>query len=312
MAAAPTRSREGGAGGSDDGSTSLLTDDEKRCCWNVDVEKAGRLLDLVKKSSDAVLECRCFKEELLRLSGLFSATDEYLLLKEILDRFLTFDKKHFCDASEAVLQEEAGKFHAVVAGSYPAKLANAVKRSTDVDVFVVVTERTLDNLNELWSLLPGRADDDFSNEASYRYYNGVDNILSVNDFGAVQIIVKYHDVGCLCDHHLNTDFFKSFHHCTRWKIDVFDRLALNAIRYMPLERRSDGDGERNIICEETSLTLRYSKKIVRERGIFRCKVVPARYPNKHATNVSDSGPPTLAHQALYVLLRRNVLDVDDC
>ena len=140
MAAAPTRSREGGAGGSDDGSTSLLTDDEKRCCWNVDVEKAGRLLDLVKKSSDAVLECRCFKEELLRLSGLFSATDEYSLLKEILDRFLTIDKKHFCDASEAVLQEEAGKFHAVVAGSYPAKLANAVKRSTDVDVFVVVTD----------------------------------------------------------------------------------------------------------------------------------------------------------------------------
>ena len=298
-----TTSRE--EGGSDGGSKPVVDGEEP--CWNVDVEKANRLLDRLKKSFDAVQECGCFKEELLRLSGLSPASDEYSLLKEILDRFLTFDKKHFCDATEAVLQEEAGKFHAVVAGSYPAKLANVVKKYGDVDVFVVVTDRTLDGLNELWTLLH---DDSRSEEVAWRYYNGVDNVLTVSDFGAVQIIVKYHEVGCLCDHHLNADFFKNFHHCTRWKIDVFDDVGLNAIRYMPLERRSggggEGEGERNVVCEETSLTLRYSKKIVREWGKFRCKIVPARYPNKHATNVSDNGPPTLAHQALHVLLRRKL------
>ena len=158
-------------------------------------------------------------------------------------------------------------------------------------------------MSALWNLLPARSLADVSNEP---YYNTVANILSVNNFGLVQIIVKYHDTGCLCDYHLNTDFFKDFHHCTRWKIDVFKDLQLSMIRYMPLE---SGDG--SIVCEETSLTLRYTKKVVRNEGIFRSKIVPARYPNKHATNVLNNGPPTLMHQALHVLLRRNVVNEDE-
>ena len=274
---------------------------DEESCWNTDVEKARRLSHRVKKSS-AVRECRCFKEELLLLSQLLPVSEEYFTLKEILNRYLTFDKKDFCIADNTVSQEEAGKFHAVVAGSYPAKLAGAVKRYGDVDIFVIVTDRTLGNLSSLWNALPARntAADDVS------YYNNMANILSVNNFGLVQIIVKYYPTGCLCDRHLNTDFFKDFHHCTRWKIDVFADLRLNVIRYMPLESGSDG----SILCEETSLTLRYTKKVVRTNGKFRSKIVPARYPNKHATNILNNGPPTLEHQALHVLLRsrRNVDD----
>ena len=91
-----------------------------------------------------------------------------------------------------------------MAGSYPAYLGKTVKKYGDVDVFVILTDRNLKYLPALWNLLSTVGE---PSDTRGLYYTNIDNILSVSNFGSVQIIVKYHATGCLCDFHLNTEYW---------------------------------------------------------------------------------------------------------
>ena len=133
-------------------------------------------------------------------------------------------------------------------------------------------------------------------DTPYQYpeYNNGDiisygDVISVKNFGKIQLIIKHHFFECLCDFHLNASFFCDFHHCTRWRLDVFKKFFL--VRYMPLECGCD----RDIICLKTAITL---KRTWNRSNIFKV------YPNKHINNVLDFGPPKLSQQALHAILKK--------
>ena len=119
-------------------------------------------------------------------------------------------------------------------------------------------------------------------------------VMSVKNFGKVQLIIKrQHPSKCLCDYHLNVGFFGDFHHCTRWRLDVFENFFLP--RYMSLSGIW-GD----VIALETAITPR----MLPARGHSRKRKNNSRlYPNKHIDNVVDFAPPRLSQQALHVILK---------
>ena len=98
-------------------------DPKKAChqdCWTCDVEKVKHLPKGIMKS--IAVQCTSFEDELLALSRLLPLSDDYFWLKEILFCFLTFDKEDFCAKNNNIGNTYLDdKFHAVVAGSYPAK-----------------------------------------------------------------------------------------------------------------------------------------------------------------------------------------------
>ena len=130
------------------------------------------------------------------------------------------------------------------------------------------------------------------------YQTSFRDMLAVVNFGDVQLIFRYYNCECECDYHVDKNFFKDFHHCTRWKLDVFKDCKVP--RYIHLEDGTAGE----IICRETSLTLQYNKMVILNwEGIFESKTYAKKYPNKHANNVVDFGPPKLKQQALHYILR---------
>ena len=259
---------------------------------NTDRQKEDESVELFKKLPECVRRTilwSCgndFRTKLLLLSELDPTNVDYLILKCVLFEWLTFAKD---DA------DKKNKIHAIVAGSYPAYLGNAVKSYNDIDVFVVVTDDDLQHLEYLWEyfLKP-----EGWNQNS-PYYTFSKDILSVKNFGKIQIIVKYHPHKCLCDFHIDAEFFKDFHHCTRWRLSVFQKYFLP--RYMHLQEK------KNIICKETAITLQCERKLQRDEftNRFRTILIPKKYPNKHLTNVTDFGPPSLTQQSLYAILKAN-------
>ena len=59
-----------------------------------------------------------------------------------------------------------------------------------------------------------------------RHWEAYGDVISVKNFGKVQLILKHHYFACLCDFHLNASYFRDFHHCTRWRLDVFKDFFL--------------------------------------------------------------------------------------
>ena len=113
---------------------------------------------------------------------------------------------------------------------------------------------------------------------------------------------RYYSCECECDYHVDNTFFRDFHHCTRWKLDVFENFVVP--RYIHLEEGGGG-----IICKETSLTARYEKMVILNReGVFEAFKHPKKYPIKHLKNVIDFGPPTLKQQSLHRLLRSKTIE----
>ena len=291
--------------------TAGLDDEEKKhCYWACD-----QIMELDKAVKNVItVRGENFRNELLSLSKLKSGSTFYMLLQEVLVRFLQFEKEpttkssnHRCCKKTA---EKEDKLPAVVAGSYLAFLANAVKQHGDVDVFVMVKDSTIKVFNTLWKFLQQQeADDDngelLANNALFHgggdggYQTSFRDILAVVNFGDVQLIFRYYNCECECDYHVDKNFFKDFHHCTRWKLDVFKDCKVP--RYIHLEDGAAGE----IICKETSLTLQYEKVVILTwEGVFESKTYPKKYPNKHADNVVDFGPPKLKQQALHHILRR--------
>ena len=186
-------------------------------------------------------------------------------------------------------------------------MANAIKQHGDVDVFVMVKDdSTMKVFNAVWKFLQQEADDNgeldiMANGALFHgYQRSFRDILAIVNFGDVQLIFRYYTCECECDYHVDKSFFEEFHHCTRWKLDVFKDCKV--ARYIHLEDHDDG-GE--IICKETSLTLQYEKMVILTwESIFESKTYPKKYPNKHADNDVDFGPPKLKQQALHHILRR--------
>ena len=139
------------------------------------------------------------------------------------------------------------------------------------------------------------------------------HLISVRNLGNVQLILKHYDDeekhdACLCDFHLHSCFFDDFHHCTRWRLDVFETYFL--VRYMSLERDRPNRSEK-VMCRKTSIRIDDVEKRKRRRRDELNKkheeedddVFSRRYPYKHKNNVLDFGPPKLAQQALHVILK---------
>ena len=257
-----------------------------------------------------------FRNELLSLSKLKSGSTFYMLLQEVLVRFLQFEKEptttkssnhHRCCCKKTAAEKE-DKLYAVVAGSYPAFLANAVKQHGDVDVFVMVKDSTIKVFNTLWKFLQQQeADDDngellANNGALFHgggYQRSFTDILAIVNFGDVQLIFRYYTCECECDYHVDKSFFEEFHHCTRWKLDVFKDCKV--AQYIHLE----DDGE--IICKETSLTLQYEKVVILTwENVFESRTYP-----KKSTQISTQTMSwildlqNLSNTALHHILRRH-------
>ena len=224
--------------------------------------------------------CESFENKLLFESKLSPESEEYALLKNILYQRLTFDQRCV-----------EGKLHAVVAGSYAAFLGRAVKQYGDVDVFIIANNVDL-VLDLLRLVRPLCLDLDLRRQVNEQIESYGD-VIAVKDFGKIQLIVKHHFFECLCDFHLNASFFVDFHHCTRWRLDVFEKFFL--VRYMPLQSGLD----RDVICLETAITPRRRPT----RGPRNRKNHSRLYPNKHMNNVRDFGPPKLSQQALHAILK---------
>ena len=181
----------------------------------------------------------------------------------------------------------------------------------------MVKDSTIKVFNTLWKLFlqqQQEADDDdnggelITNNAhgggDPSYQTSFRDILAVVNFGDVQLIFRYYNCECECDYHVDKNFFKDFHHCTRWKLDVFKDCKVP--RYIHLEEEDGTAAAGKIICRETSLTLQYNKIVILNwEGIFESKTYAKKYPNKHANNVVDFGPPKLKQQALHYILRRH-------
>ena len=248
-------------------------------CWYSRKETIDSLPTRVKKVM--CVPCQSFENKLLFESKLPSDSEDYALLKDILYQRLTFDQRCV-----------EGKLHAVVAGAYAAYLGRAVKQYGDVDVFVIAHNVNL-TMDLLRLVQPLEMDLDrwrVVNEQIESY----GQVISVKNFGKVQLIIKrQHCSECLCDFHLNAGFFGDFHHCTRWRLDVFEKFFL--VRYMSLSGIW-----RDVISLETAITPRMRPA----RGHSRKRKNHSRlYPNKHINNVVDFGPPKLSQQALHVILK---------
>ena len=173
----------------------------------------------------------------------------------MLARFLQFEKepsssnhRSSCCKKTTAEEDNNNKLYAVVDGSYPAFLANAVKQYGDVDVFVMVKDSTIKVFNTLWKLFLQRrqeADDDGDHLIDNNAHGGADpsyqtsfrDMLAVVNFGDVQLIFRYYNCECECDYHVDKNFFKDFHHCTRWKLDVFKDCKVP--RYIHLEKKKE-------------------------------------------------------------------------
>ena len=249
------------------------------CC---ELEELNKRLPLNVRTQISV-QSNDFKRRLMHESGLSSNCSEYLLLRSVLTH-LHFAKEDYCTKT-------GQKLYAVVAGSYAAFLGGVVKAYNDVDIFVIVTDADLVAFESLWELIklyrPGC-------KSSYYFTCNGPPILTVKDFGKVQIIAKYHSEGCLCDYHLNGVFFASFHHCTRWKLDVYNDFFVPRYMHMRMD---------NIVCRGTAIEpLSYDKRSIGDRQHIKKK--EKKYPSKHVNNVKDFGPPSLKQQSLNVLLQK--------
>ena len=251
-------------------------------CWFSKKETLDALPANVRKI--LCIPCQSFESKLLLESKLSPESDEYAVLKKVLFQHLTF-----------VERRVEGKLHAIVAGSYPTYLGGAVKKYGDVDVFIIANDvdlvrnllRLLHPDTDLWRYPAHRTHNEKDNN---RHWEAYGDVISVKTFGKVQLIFQHHYVACLCDFHLNASYFRDFHHCTRWRLDVFKNFFL--VRYMPLERKRR---DQDIICDRTAI---FFKNTWTRGDIFKA------YPYKHMNNVSDFGPPKLSQQALHVVLKK--------
>lgn len=285
----------------EDTMTTRNEEEEKEFHWTCDVEKMTREL-LPHPSIRTAMMCNSCKnigKKILQLSHLSATDPSYARLESVLS-FLQFKKEASAVDHHDNLQQ---KFPAIVAGSYPAYLGKALRKYADVDVFVVVTKSSIRHLAPLWNVIykDFLVVDWLLDYDIYVYYEHMyKHVLSVAEFGKVQIILRYYAHGCLCDHHINTEFFKEFHPCTRWKLDVYRDYVVP--RYMHTE-----GGERgNIISTESAVTPLYDEVLEECGGKLVPKTVPRQYPNKHVENVLDLSPPRLGQQALHVLLRKPI------
>ena len=113
------------------------------------------------------------------------------------------------------------------------------------------------------------------------------------------MIVKWHEETSLCDEHIDGHFFKDFHHVTRWKLDVY---ADNFVpRYIYRGART--------IAKNTAIPSMLVRAVARDAYTGRFEVISmtTSYPQKHAKNVLDHGPPSLAEQSLRAYLRNKCI-----
>ncbi len=245
--------------------------------------------------------CADFRTRLLSLSKLNEASSLYAVLRKVMSRFLQFEKRTSPPPRWRRYSPRLGggsneKLQSVVAGSYPAYLGKALKRHADVDVFVLVKDSDMKTFNNLWKVM--REDDGIGFDIEYGYQRVFKDILAIVNFGKVQLVFRYYSCECECDYHVDNTFFREFHHCTRWKLDVFENFVVP--RYIHLEGGDYG----GIICRETSLSTLYEKIVILNReGVFETFKHPKKYPIKHLKNVIDFGPPTLKQQSLHRVLR---------
>ena len=240
------------------------------------------------------IPCKSFESKLLFESRLSPDSVGYAILGKVLFDHLTFDDRY-----------AIGKLYAVVAGSYPAFLGKTVKTYGNVNVFIFANDRNLNQylLHSLSCDICTQRDkyEDICTQDVYEQHRVNGGIITVANFGKIQFIVKQHYT-CLCDFHLNTRFFKDFHHCTRWRLYVFKNLFL--VRYMHFE----GGCDRTIICRKTAISLKRTRDW--RGGKLGNEIISKLYPNKHLNNVLDFGPPTLLQQAMDVILKnKNLIDM---
>ena len=261
----------------------------------------------VQLFSTRYFKCESFEARLSELSELRRPGRRWHLERVL--RKLCFSKNEYLYDAET----RRCRLFAVVAGSYPSTLAGTLAQYNDVDVFVLVTRAGLTALKTLWRFLLAAGGGKFSKGAYDRW--NVDSILAVIEFGKLQIILKYYgEEPCLCDFHVDRDFFKDFHHATRWKLDVYRDFFL--VRYIYADEKK--------IARCTAIEREMPTQLVREKIVNRLgaglqhsfvrfriqrKTHGGSYPQKHSNNVLNWGPPSLAEQSLRAYLSRRCLGV---
>ena len=262
----------------------------------------------VQLFSTRYFECESFEARLLELSELSGSARRRWHLERVL-RKLEFSKNVYLYDAET----RRCKLFAVVAGSYPSTLAGTLADYNDIDVFVLVTRAGLTVLKTLWRFMLAAGGGKFGKGAYDRW--NVDSIIAVIEFGKLQIILKYYgEEPCLCDFHVDRDFFKEFHHATRWKLDVYRDFFL--VRYIYADEKKIA--RCTAIEREMPATQLVREKIVKRLGaglqhsLVRFRIqrkLGGSYPQKHSNNVLNSGPPSLAEQSLRAYLNQRCLGV---
>ena len=261
----------------------------------------------VQLFSTRYFKCESFEARLLELSELSRSARRRWHLERVL-RKLCFSKNQYLYDAET----RTWRLFAVVAGSYPSTLAGTLAKYNDIDVFVLVTRAGLTALRTLWRFLLAAGGGKFSKGAYDRW--NVDSVLAVIEFGKLQIILKYYgEEPCLCDFHVDRDFFKDFHHATRWKLDVYRDFFL--VRYIYADEKK--------IARCTAIEREMPTQLVRETIVNRLgaglqhsfvrfriqRKALGSYPQKHSNNVLNWGPPSLAEQSLRAYLSQRCLGV---
>ena len=120
-------------------------------------------------------------------------------------------------------------------------------------------------------------------------YSSLNGICTIVNIGKLQIIVKEYDHYCYCMYHIDSLFFRHFHHVTRWKLIVFSSHDVKSgMKKDVVLPKYNPFNEQMCVVTEMITIERNSEK---------------SYPTKHLDNRLDLFPPKLFQQALHILVK---------
>ena len=215
-----------------------------------------------------------FKKTLIGLSCI--NTEKLALLKELFT-YISFKEN----------ATSRGKYQAIVAGSYPAFLGKAVKKFKDIDIFILWNVNGCINMR--FSTLLHMLGDGCNIKEQKLIYSSLNGICTIVNIGKLQMIVKKYDHYCYCMYHIDSIFFRDFHHVTRWKLITFSSNDIKS------EMKKDVILPKYIPFNEHMC-------VITENITIECNSEKS-YPSKHLDNRLDLFPPKLFQQALHVLVK---------
>ena len=198
---------------------------------------------------------------------------------------ITFDKTEVITGN---------KLFAIISGSFPAHLAGSLEHFHDIDIFLVINSYDKENLKLATKLITVLRKIEFylsgRRANPYTYKDG--DVYAIATVGKLQFIARDFS-GCYF--HMDSLFFKDFHHATRWKLVVRNceqtGKQLISTRYIPHNKK--------ILAQKISL----HPELIDEYGNLDFY----EYPSKHCENQTLKGKnvPSLV-QLCVIFMEQNI------